>query len=273
MGVIKTYEWLKSYRKEKKNSISENIELQRKLICSPLEIYFKDASPEEIQYHLHQYGMFLPDHKDIDVIDHMFEEGMWKTVLHQYKKLRLIWDGPDVPVFLLPANQKSKQLREELNGQSGVSHEDKVFLFVGEHSEKDRLRALITHEYNHVCRLDYLRKEQKELTLLDALLLEGLAEHAVQKHVGDEYMGPWTQAYPAEKAKTGWDRWVKSNIDLKKHDPNHELLMYGKGRYPKWLGYNIGYHIISSFYSKNQVSETEALQTPSQQILEHSMFG
>lgn len=273
MGVVKTYEWLNKYRKEKKNSISENIELQRELMCKPLTRYFKDASPEEIQYHLHQYGMFLPDHKDLDVIDHMFEEEMWKTALYQYKKLRSKWNGPDVPIFLLPANQKSKQLREELHGQAGVSHDDKVFLFVGDKSEKERLRSLVTHEYNHVCRLEFLKSEQKGLTLLDALILEGLAEHAVQKHIGEDYTGPWTKTYSIEKAQRGWERWIKPKINLSKHDPSHEILMYGKGRYPKWLGYSIGYHIISSFYSNSSVSEIDALQMPSQQILEQSNFG
>lgn len=39
------------------------------------------------------------------------------------------WGGPDVPVFILPVNESSKEIREQFYFQSGMAFDDKIFLF------------------------------------------------------------------------------------------------------------------------------------------------
>ena len=50
--------------------------------------------------------------------------------------------------------------------------------------QKQELQALFAHEYNHVCRIHIL-KTLDEMTLLDSLILEGLAEDAVKDLYGE----------------------------------------------------------------------------------------
>ncbi|MDG3044079.1 DUF2268 domain-containing putative Zn-dependent protease [Bacillus sp. B6(2022)] len=45
------------------------------------------------------------------------------------------WGGPDVPVFILPVNESSKEIREQFYFQSGMAFDDKIFLFIPAYTE------------------------------------------------------------------------------------------------------------------------------------------
>ncbi|MDI5790224.1 DUF2268 domain-containing putative Zn-dependent protease [Bacillus licheniformis] len=69
-------------------------------------------------------------------------------------------------------------MRVEFGSKSGLAFSDKLFCFIGR-SSRSSISAIMTHEYNHVCRLENMPKEEKKMTLLDTIILEGLAEYAV----------------------------------------------------------------------------------------------
>ena len=58
---------------------------------------------------------------------------------------------------------------------------------------------MLIHEYHHVCRLHHLKKDQKEYTLLDTMIMEGLAERTVGKYLGTKYLANWTKLYQEDK--------------------------------------------------------------------------
>src|SRR5699024_2978860 len=104
------------------------------------------------------------------------------------------WNGPNIPIFILPSDQHNRKLQRELSGKSGLTFQDKLFLFISEDTSESELKSLFTHEYNHVCRLSQYPKEE-DYTLLDTIILEGLAENAVRERFGDQATANWTRHY------------------------------------------------------------------------------
>ncbi|WP_407269458.1 DUF2268 domain-containing protein [Radiobacillus sp. PE A8.2] len=273
MSVLATNEWLKDYIKSKKNTRKEDFQIQQDFLCKSLTSYFQDATAYDIHLHLLNHGMFAPSRSDKEVIKAFFTQNYWNKTTKLISYLRKKWDGPDVPIMIFPSDHQNTYLQMELHGVNGLSYLDKCILFLPKETDNLRLKALVTHEYNHVCRLQALEKSESELNLLDGIVLEGLAEYAVLDLVGEKYLGKWTSLYDTELAKKYWEKWLSSNLSLKKSDERHELFMYGKGNIPKWLGYNAGFHLVSSYTEKHETSMNELLALSSEVILEGSLFS
>ena len=54
-----------------------------------------------------------------------------------------------------------------------------IFLFVCGRNSVEELKVLLAHEYHHICRLHQIETKETEYTLLDTMIMEGLAEQAV----------------------------------------------------------------------------------------------
>lgn len=272
MPVIETDQWLNHYLKNKIGSIELDLSLQKDIFGTNLATYFPYVWKDEIHQHLLQNGLFMPNSSDENTIQVMHEKNFWNIAEAELNQLRLDWNGPDIPVFIFPSNIKNDQLRIDLGGKSGLAHQDKVFLFIDSNTSEKDLQTLITHEYNHVCRLNYLNLAEKDIELLDAMILEGLAETAVHKRFGKDFLASWTFIYPLEFALTQWEKKFTSNLRLKKANTLHNDLMYGNALIPKWMGYNIGFHLVSSFAENTTKDMKELLQVPSKTILEKTPF-
>lgn len=82
--------------------------------------------------------------------------------------------------------------------KNGYSFEDKMFLFLPANISDEELEALFVHEYHHICRLKKTGKRVLEHTLLDSIIMEGLAEHAVLDYCGKQYLLRWNSLYSTE---------------------------------------------------------------------------
>lgn len=272
MPVIATDRWLHRYLKNKIGLLDYDLRLQKNIFGKNLMTYFSHSWHDQIHQHLLQNGLFLPDSSDEKTIQIMCANRFWEIAETELTQLKHEWNGPDIPVFIFPSNIRNDQLRVDLGGKSGLAHQDKMFLFIcGTTSEKD-LQALVTHEYNHVCRLNYLNLAEKNIRLLDAMILEGLAELAVLERFKKGFLATWTSLYPIEDAFVQWEKNFKSNLDVKKANTFHNELMYGNDTIPKWMGYNIGFHLVTSFAKKAEIDMNQMLQLPSKTILEESGF-
>src|SRR5690625_4042584 len=248
MSIIATDQWLKQYQASKSGVWEEDMKLQQKILCEQLNSFFPDATLHDIHQHLIQNGLFLPNSSDQKMIEQLCDENHWQVAEEIMERLKQEWNGPAVPVFIFPANLEIEQLRVDFQGRSGLAYQDKIFLFISHHTSKAALQALITHEYNHVCRLNFLNKEEQDITLLDAMVMEGLAETAVAECLGKEYLAPWTSMYSLQYAQTCWKKWILPHLNIKKLHYRNQLLMYGDQSIPKWLGYNIGFNLVQSFF-------------------------
>ncbi len=66
-----------------------------------------------------------------------------------------------------------------------------MFLFLTPLEDEKELEALIIHEYHHVCRMNKITKPIQEYTLLDSMVMEGLAEYTVENYCGKNYNAKW----------------------------------------------------------------------------------
>jgi uncharacterized protein YjaZ len=238
--------------------------------------YFNDVEAEEIIDYLIQHGLFSSnDVGEIEKINKVLEKKkVWEFVEKQFSNMKKEWSGPDADIFILPFNFENRQLMRELNGKSGLGFKDKIFLFVTQEITLNELKGLLIHEYHHVCRLKTLGKDLSKMTLLDSILIEGLAEYAVEEYVGSKYLGIWTKLYNEEELLQFWNQYLKDDLNLLGKEKHHHYL-YGKGlSIPKWLGYSIGYHCVKSIVKNNQhLTTKKMLKLNSEILFKKSIFS
>ncbi|MGE6630973.1 DUF2268 domain-containing protein [Bacillus sp. NPDC077027] len=220
--------------------------------------------------HLQGHGMTKSWASSKRMMDELKEKGFFHLVLKEYKILQKRWYGPNIPIFILPVDEKSKEIREQFFYQSGLAFKDKTFLFLSPNTPKKRVGALLTHEYHHVCRLHFLTKEEKDFTFLDTIIMEGLAEYAVYHRYGEDYTAKWTTLYDESQIKRMYKKWVYGHLHTKVHTDERLIqnLLYGKGNYPKMLGYTVGFNIVKKYFEQHRATEKAFISEPSESFLE-----
>ncbi|WP_067727453.1 DUF2268 domain-containing protein [Oceanobacillus damuensis] len=255
MGVIQTDEWLlKSY--------DNPIEL-----CKKLEVYFNEVSAYEIYDHLRMHGMYRPINRGKEQINLMKKSEVWAVVQEQLSGLKERWNGPEIPVFIFPSDTTNRKLTRDFNGKSGLAFKDKLLLFISAENERKEIEALLTHEYNHACRLNRYKKNMEDYCLLDTIILEGMAEYAVQEQIGEEYVAGWTKYYTDNELKVLWEERIFPHRNKMRKHPLHDKLLYGFSLYPKMLGYSVGYYLIMKYTKENKSSAAELFTLPSEQFI------
>ncbi|MEH7073718.1 DUF2268 domain-containing protein [Neobacillus drentensis] len=257
MGIIRTDQWL-----------AEELGKPVK-ICEKLEPFFKKQTPKEIYNQLINFGMYRPTRSAKIIFDRLKEQNAWDKVEQIFKQYKEKWKGPDIPVFIFPVAQAGGFFFREGNGKAGVSFPDKMFLFLSNVEDLKEVEALLVHEYHHVCRLTLLNKRMEKYSLLDSIIIEGLAEYAVLKHCGPEYLAPWCRMYSEKELTKFWDKFIKKHLNVRKNERQHDELLYGEGRLPNLLGYAMGYMMVSHFYKWNNYSTKLSFTQPAQKYLDY----
>ncbi|MGZ0084845.1 DUF2268 domain-containing protein [Caldibacillus thermoamylovorans] len=232
MGLLPTDRWL------------EEDEGDPFRLCARLVPFFAKASARDIFSYLRRYGMYRSAQQAARLLPRMREQRLWARVGRIYERQRSAWKGPDVPVFLLPADDRNGKMKREFQGKGGVAFADKLFFFLLPDHRDEEIAALVVHEYNHVCRLKRLPNDGRDATLLDAVVMEGLAEHAVAETVGAEQCAGWTKYYTDREMERFWRRYIVPNQHLPVSHPHTSRILYGFGWHPKMGGYAVGYAIV-----------------------------
>lgn len=251
MSVIRTDQWLlDSYH----NPID---------ICEKLKGYFTKASASEIYEHLKMHGMYRPIRQGMEQVHALQKNKVWEIVQKDDLALQKTWGGPDIPIFIFPTDVTNRKIQRDFNGKSGLAFKDKLFLFFTDQNTEKEIRAVLTHEYNHVCRLVKFQKSEEQYVLLDTIILEGLAENAVRERFGTDYMASWTSYYTDEELEKMWTLLLRPNKNTKKTDRKHMELLYGLRRpYPKMLGYCVGYYLVKKYMEEKKISSKELFTKP-----------
>lgn len=228
-------------------------------ICENLRELFGGASASEIYDYLLQYGMYDPLTVEKNRILKLQKNNVWRMVQNEAKILQRLWEGPDIPIFIFPSDTSNEIMNIEFNGKSGLSFKDKLFLFISEKNNEAEIRSLLTHEYNHVCRLTYYPKQEDNYTLFDTIILEGLAENAVRERVGKDFLSSWTTLYKDKELLKMWQKLIVPNLTILKTDPKYYELLYGSSLYPKMAGYSVGYFLVDTFMKINLLPSKDLL--------------
>jgi uncharacterized protein YjaZ len=250
MGIIRTDLWLEE-------------EFERPVkICEKLKPHFKGETANKIYNQLVNYGMYRPSRTARSSLTQMLEQKAWDKVETLFNKYKDKWKGPDIPVYLFPVAQLGGFFFRATKSKAGVSFPDKMFLFLSHFDDPKEVEALMVHEYHHVCRLRALNKRMEDYTLLDSIIIEGLAEFAVLKNCGPEYLAGWCRMYREEALFNFWGKYLKKKLDTKKHEKVHDELLYGEGRLPNLLGYAMGFNIVEHFYGYHNYSTKLSFSNP-----------
>ncbi|WP_209125836.1 DUF2268 domain-containing protein [Alkalihalobacillus sp. BA299] len=276
MGTVATDRWIKGFIEEvsKVSFRQEKWKVQLKTIIQPISRHFQNIPLHVIHRSLLDQGLFTPD-QDVDLIyKHMKKLKMWAYVQKIYSELQQEWDGPTVKIILLPGNEENEIIMDSLGGKMGLGFHDKVILFVTTKTNHFDLKTLLTHEYNHSCRLSNLQKAEYELTLLDSLIVEGMAEYAVKELCGKRALGKWHNQFSKQDLQQLWDTFYKERIQVKgKH--YHRPFLFGSESLgiPLWTGYAIGFQIVQAMMEQQKYNIRKLLTLESEMILKKSPFN
>ncbi|MGV3489385.1 MAG: DUF2268 domain-containing putative Zn-dependent protease [Tuberibacillus sp.] len=163
-------------------------------------------------------------------------------------------------VFLYPLDENDTYGRENLGGVSAFADYDGTLTFIV-YPEKDVFKVLssvITHEFHHFWRMGHLGITEENETLLDKLVLEGLAEHFVGKVLGTDRQGPYIRALTPDQAKILWKSAFYNQLELK-GDATNLYMFGGKSDLPMWAGYSMGYHLVQWFHERHSHLTIEEL--------------
>jgi uncharacterized protein YjaZ len=206
---------------------------------------------ESLYRYLMKHGMYRPSAGAKMIYKAMKKNKLWDLFVKIEKVYKKRWNGPDVPVYLLPVQEKRGLFQSSMK-KSGVCFKDEIYLFVTEQEDLKEYEALFVHEYHHCVRMDRMKKKDEEYTLLDSIMFEGLAEQAVREYCGYEYVASWTKAYDDKELSNYYEKWIEPNLEITRSNPLHDQLLLGQKGYPKMLGYAAGYYLAEKARKNNK---------------------
>ena len=255
MGVIRTDKWLLEFYKDP-------IEL-----CKNLTKYFYGVNEEDIYIHLVAHGMYrYPKKSGTELVQSFKKNNVWEIIEREKNILQKKWQGPNVPIFIFPVDTNNRKIDKVTGGKSGLAFKDKLFIFISSKHTNNEIKALFTHEYNHICRLENFSKKESDYVLLDTIILEGLAENAVHNRIGKDFVAPWTKYYSTTELKKIWTKIIYPNRKISNLHPKHQKILYGLRLYPEMAGYAVGYFLVKEYMTKKKLTDQELLSIPSEKI-------
>lgn len=253
MGIVETNKWLEEH-------FDDPLEICQKVLQE------ERANAKDFYRYLVKFGMYKPNKQSRETFELLQKNNVWKSVAAILKKYKTKWRGPDIPIFIFPMSERSQLFLRTNPNKSGLSFRDKLFLFLTSDINEQEIEALFVHEYHHVCRINRSKKEISDFTLLDSIILEGLAEYAVEECCGKEYLGKWCHLYSKEQIEQYSIKYLAKNLSLKKDTRKHDQLLFGGGNNPVLLGYAAGYAIVSEYKKSHSLSLKDTFTIGSEQF-------
>jgi uncharacterized protein YjaZ len=247
IGVVRTDKWLNHYTVEWTNRLTPEQKQQwhQRMLITPLQPIFKSAN-FSLQRHFIHLGLISPQEDSEGIINHFKERQYWVTISKHFQRLRNKWKAPDIPIYILPASSNQETIKK-LGGKNGLTVDNAIILFLDAGLSDAALKAIITHEFHHQYRIFITKEKEDSISLLESMIMEGLAELAVQKEVGEQHIAPWASIYSLEEMVPLFQQWIEPHLFTKGRG-HHLHYLYGGGveHVPRWLGYCCGYHIVQS---------------------------
>lgn len=277
MSVVNTLSLLYNLcEMSRNNEGGKLIEIHRESLCNPLEIVFPNRTVEEIHFELLRNGLFNP-YEGIDLeatLKELERKNVWGILQNEYEKLHRSWEGPEIPIYIYPLTRYRPMIDGFEANKNGVAYNGVLFLFVSTELTENELKALLTHEYHHICRLNYINQLPQDIELIDSLIIEGMAEWSVEEVYGEAGLSPWTKRYSFDEVQDLWQKYYAPTLHLR-GVASHRPFLYGDENVglPRWFGYCLGYRIIESYMNnRGLVSQKNLLRTSSKKILQGSEF-
>ncbi len=141
-----------------------------------------------------------------------------------------------------------------------------LFVNLDEYSKKS-IENTVAHELNHTIYYYHHYDDFNNYTLLDEILLEGLAENFREQILGGS-AAPWAIALAKQDALYVLDEMNEETLYTKDQIIIKNIL-FGNNEYQTWTGYSVGYWLVKEFIKNNpDLSWNEIMRLSSREILQ-----
>ncbi|MDD4762128.1 MAG: DUF2268 domain-containing putative Zn-dependent protease [Candidatus Pacebacteria bacterium] len=106
----------------------------------------------------------------------------------------------------------------------------------------------VAHELNHTIFYYNHYNDFENYTLLDEIIMEGLAEN-FRERIVDLEPSPWVMALTKEEAFL-----ILGSLESRLFSKDKDLIkdvLFGNEKYKKWTGYSVGYWLVKEYLNKN----------------------
>lgn len=140
---------------------------------------------------------------------------------------------------------------------------------------KSRIPVALAHETNHNVRFQYI-KWSNDISLIEYMIHEGLAENFAAYMYGEENVGPWVSKTDEDTLNNYIKPLISEALHVQGFD-NITSYMYGDEMakmqnyipvgMPYCAGYACGYHMIKFYLKKTGTSIVDATILPAEEII------
>lgn len=162
--------------------------------------------------------------------------------------------GTKLSVELYPMDEHDQFGRERLGGVSAWTNwkGDTIHFVVYPSRQTFRaLKSTVVHEYNHHYRITALNNGHPDVTLLEKIIREGLAEHFVGDVLGAEFQGPWVDALAEHEARGLWDTLYSAHAADTGEQTDSWVFGGQNTDVPLWAGYSLGYYLVKWYRQRH----------------------
>lgn len=108
-----------------KENTTKMVEIHCDELCMPLQKLFPWASKEAIQYELLSNGLFQPfEWRQAKRL--LRNREIWSIVEQEYERLRNLWHGPDIPIYIFPITKGAPK-------KNGIAYSNGLFYLCLKH--------------------------------------------------------------------------------------------------------------------------------------------
>lgn len=164
--------------------------------------------------------------------------------------------------YLITANDKVFDGVMAVAAYSCVFH---LFVNLDEYSKKS-IENTVAHELNHTIYYYHHYDDFNNYTLLDEILLEGLAENFREQYFNPE-VSKWAGVLNKDEA---FEVLKESKDILETRDQKViKEFLFGNNKYQRWTGYSVGYWLVKEFINRNKnLSWYELMKTNPKRFIE-----
>jgi uncharacterized protein YjaZ len=242
----------------------------QKAVMNKLLPYFPKYNEESLYKYLLSHGLSKLSIDSKDDMRILIKNNTWKSLSLEFERIKRELNGPDLPIFILPCHRSRSLFQNTTYYRGGIAYKNCICLFLSPLEGILQHKAVLLHEYHHIVRLTKLHKNKK-ITLLDAMILEGLAETAVLEKYGEEVQAPWTKQYSSKQCEFYYNKYLSDKLELTSNDKDFSKYLYGGNSIPRLLGYSVGYDIVKSCLEQTEWSNDLLLRTPSKKIKDNAL--
>jgi len=179
------------------------------------------------------------------------KESIQATVFETLRKCQGALPHPNPPIFIFVYPWiPDSETRRQFGGATGFASYYTLHLFIDPNQISQRsIAETVAHEWNHL--VYYRYHDQSKRTLLDQMIIEGLAEIFREELLGGRH-APWSLAL-SERETVGQKNALTGSLESTSANL-YRAVFFGSKKFRRWTGYSIGYRAAAAYRQNHKKS-------------------